>query len=262
MRLCSIRSGSKGNAILAWTEKTKILIDCGISGKEAEKGVRDLGLDPEKLDALLITHEHQDHTGGAGVISRRYQTPIFANEGTWAAMEAGIGKIAPQHKRVFSHSEPFTVGDIDIQPFSIPHDAADPVGYCLESQGEKMAVATDIGILQESLFRALKGCKTVLLESNHDKNMLEMGPYPLPLKRRIRSEIGHLSNDDAGKAAEFLVRMGVCQILLGHLSETNNYPLLARQTVENALVAAGIQPGKDMLLEVAPRSCLGKVCEI
>ena len=262
MKLSSIRSSSKGNAIVVWTEKTKLLIDCGISGKEAEAGIRELGLSPEDLDGILITHEHSDHILGVGVLGRRYHTPIFANDNTWAAMEPSLGKLAPIQKKAFVHTDPFTIGDIDIAPFSISHDAADPVGYCFSHQGKKLAIATDMGVLEEPVFRALKGCSAVLLEANHDIHMLEMGPYPLPLKRRIRSERGHLSNDDAGKAAEFLARMGVTQILLGHLSETNNYPLLAKKTVENALTSAGITPGKDLLLDVAPGTCIGKICEI
>ena len=262
MKMCSIRSGSRGNAILVWTEKTKLMIDCGISGKLAESGMRDAGLSPEELTAVLVTHEHKDHTGGVGIISRRYGVPVFANERTWCAMEGALGKIAPEHKKTFDHIQEFSVGDIEVSPFSIPHDAADPVGYCLTGEGKKLAIATDIGVLQESLFRAVKGSEAVLLESNHDRNMLEMGSYPLPLKQRIRSERGHLSNEEAGKAAEFLVRMGVRQILLGHLSPENNYPLLAEQTVKNTLTAAGIQPGRDMMLGIAPGDRLGRICEI
>ncbi len=262
MKLCSIRSGSRGNAILVWTDKTKLMIDCGISGKLAECGMKEAGLSPEELTAVLVTHEHRDHTGGVGVLSRRYGVPVFANELTWSAMERDLGKIDPLCKKTFDHTEEFAIGDIEVSPFSIPHDAADPVGYCLTGDGKKLAIATDIGVLQESLFRAVKGSEAVLLESNHDKNMLEMGSYPLPLKRRIRGSQGHLSNDEAGKAAEFLVRMGVRQILLGHLSPENNYPALAEQTVINTLTAAGIQPGRDMQLGVAPGDRSGKICEL
>ncbi len=262
MKLASIRSSSKGNIIVVWTDKTKLLIDCGISGKEAEAGIRELGLAPEELDGILITHEHSDHILGVGVLGRRYHTPIFANENTWTAMESSLGKLKEEQKKSFSHTDPFTIGDIDITPFAISHDAADPVGYSFAHRGKKLGIATDIGILEESLFRALKGCSSILLEANHDIHMLEMGPYPLPLKRRVRGEKGHLSNDEAGKAAEFLARMGVTQILLGHLSETNNYPLLAKKTVENALASAGITPGKDLLLDVAPRTSISKICEV
>ncbi len=262
MKLCSIRSGSRGNAILVWTDKTKLMIDCGISGKAAETGMRQAGISPEELNGVLVTHEHKDHTGGVGILSRRYGIPVFANEGTWAAMEKDLGKIAPEHKKSFSHLQEFSIGDIGISPFAIPHDAADPVGYAMEGEGKKLAIATDIGVLQESLFRAIKGSEAVLLESNHDRNLLDMGSYPLPLKQRIRSQVGHLSNEEAGKAAEFLVRMGVRQIMLGHLSPENNYPLLAEQTVKNALTAAGIQPGRDMTLSIAPGDALSQTLTI
>ena len=262
MKLCSIRSGSKGNAILVWTDQTVLMVDCGISGKKAECGIREAGLSPEDLTAVLVTHEHRDHTGGVGILSRRYDIPVFANEKTWNAMENDLGKINPMHRKTFNHTENFLVGDIEVSPFSIPHDAADPVGYCLCGEGKKLAIATDIGVLREDLFRAIKGCRTVLLESNHDRNMLDMGSYPLPLKQRIRSEQGHLSNDDAGKAAEFLVRLGVRQIMLGHLSPENNYPLLAEKTVSNSLIAAGIQPGKDMILGIAPGDKISRICEV
>ena len=262
MNLCSIRSGSRGNAILVWTDSTKILIDCGISGKIAENGIRDIALSPEQIDAILITHEHRDHTCGAGIMSRRYHIPIFANNNTWRSMELDIGKICPENRREFNHTDTFSIGDIEISPFSIPHDASDPVGYSLSSGDKKISIATDIGILEESLFRAVKGSQLVLLESNHDRNMLEMGSYPLSLKQRIRSDKGHLSNDDAGKAAEFLVRMGTKQIMLGHLSPENNYPLLAEQTVRNVLSKAGIVPGRDMELMIAPGDCLSKICSV
>lgn len=262
MKLCSIRSGSRGNAILVWTEDTKLMIDCGISGKMAESGMREAGLSPEELTAILVTHEHKDHTGGVGILSRKYDVPVFANTRTWNAMERDLGKMKPEHRKTFEHTEPFLVGDIQVSPFSIPHDAADPVGYCFSGEGKKLAIATDIGVLEEELFRAIKGAEAVLLESNHDLHMLDMGSYPLPLKQRIRSNKGHLSNDDAGKAAEFLVRMGVRQILLGHLSPENNYPLLAEKTVENSLIAAGIQPGKDMVLGIAPGDRISRIFEV
>ena len=246
---------------MACTAKTRILIDCGISGRLAEAGLRQAGVDPGSLDAVLITHEHRDHIAGVGIMSRRYHLPIFANEKTWAAMEQSLGRIAPGDSRSFVQTEAFSLGDMDITPFSISHDAADPVGYTPLSGGKKMAVATDMGILEEGIFRSLQGSDAVLLESNHDKNMLEMGSYPWPLKQRIRGSQGHLSNDDAGKAAEFLVKMGTRRIMLGHLSPENNYPKLALQTVKNILQSAGIVPGRDMELFVAPGDSLSPVFE-
>lgn len=259
MKLCSLRSGSTGNAVLVSTETTHILIDCGISGKAAESGLCELGCCGDRLDAILITHEHSDHIGGVGVLSRRYNLPIYANQKTWDAMEGALGKIKPEHKRIFAACDPFFIGDIAVHPFPIPHDAADPVGYSFVSDGKKVSVATDIGILEESLFRAVKGSGAILLEANHDPNLLDIGSYPLPLKQRIRGEKGHLSNEDAGHAVKFLAKMGTSQFLLGHLSHENNYPLLAQQTVVNILKEAGLEPDKDLSLSVAPRdsvSCI------
>ena len=154
------------------------------------------------------------------------------------------------------------VGDIEVSPFSIPHDAADPVGYSLVANGKKVAIATDIGVLDQALFRAIGGSSAVLLEANHDRNMLDMGSYPLSLKQRIRGEKGHLSNEDAGYAAKFLAKMGTKQILLGHLSHENNYPLLAEQTVINILKEGGIEPGRDLRLCVAPRDHISEVLAV
>lgn len=251
MRLCSISSGSRGNAILAYSAKTKLLVDCGISGKTVCLGLETLGITPDSLQGILVTHEHIDHTKGIGILSRKFDLPIYATESTWKAMPASIGKIAPHNIQKIHADDAFFIDDIKIAAFPIPHDAANPIGYTLSANGEKVAVATDIGELQEGLFRALKGCQSVLLEANHDINMLEIGHYPFPLKRRIRGKLGHLSNDEAGKAAEFLFRMGVKKILLGHLSQENNYPMLALQTVKNILTEANILPGQNICLEVA-----------
>ena len=182
---------------------------------------------------------------------RRYHIPVWANAATWAAMESQVGKIDRSLVNIFDNDSSFEIGEIGVKPFSIPHDAADPVGYSFVCGSEKIAVATDIGELKKDLFEALRGSKTVLLESNHDINMLEIGKYPPTLKRRIRGRLGHLSNDDAACAAEFLVRLGTERIILGHLSEENNYPELARQTVICALDDAGIKCGRDVLLGVA-----------
>ena len=182
---------------------------------------------------------------------RRYHIPVGANAATWAAMESQVGKIDKSLVNIFDNDSSFEIGEIGVKPFSIPHDAADPVGYSFMCGDEKVAVATDIGELKKDLFEAIRGSKTVLLESNHDVNMLEIGKYPPQLKRRIRGKLGHLSNDDAGRAAEFLVRLGTERIILGHLSEENNYPELARQTVICVLNDAGIKCGRDVLLGVA-----------
>lgn len=251
MDIFSLRSGSRGNASLVSGGNTKLLVDCGVSGKSVTSALADVDVYPEDISAIAVTHEHIDHIAGIGVMMRRYHIPVWANAATWAAMESQVGKIDKSLVNIFDNDSSFEIGEIGVKPFSIPHDAADPVGYSFMCGDEKVAVATDIGELKKDLFEAIRGSKTVLLESNHDVNMLEIGKYPPQLKRRIRGKLGHLSNDDAGRAAEFLVRLGTERIILGHLSEENNYPELARQTVICVLNDAGIKCGRDVLLGVA-----------
>ena len=249
MDIISLRSGSHGNAALIFSKKTKILSDCGISGKAAELALKEAGASPEELSGIVVSHEHNDHISGIGVMMRRYHIPVWANESTWEAIRFQVGKIDESLIRVFDSD--FEIGDIAISPFAIPHDAVAPVGYTFSSNGEKVSIATDIGELKKGLFESLKGSKSVILEANHDVNMLEMGSYTPSLKRRIRGKFGHLSNDDAGKAAEFLVKLGTKRIILGHLSEENNYPDIAYKTVENTLNNAEIKIGSDVVLKVA-----------
>lgn len=251
MDILSLRSGSRGNASLVSGGNTKLLVDCGVSGKSVTSALADVDVYPEDISAIAVTHEHIDHIAGIGVMMRRYHIPVWANAATWTAMESQVGKIDKSLVNIFDNDSSFEIGEIGVKPFSIPHDAADPVGYSFMCGDEKVAVATDIGELRKDLFEAIRGSKTVLLESNHDVNMLEIGKYPPQLKRRIRGKLGHLSNDDAGRAAEFLVRLGTERIILGHLSEENNYPELARQTVICVLNDAGIKCGRDVLLGVA-----------
>lgn len=258
MEIVSLRSGSRGNAALVFTEKTKILVDCGISGKTVESALRSIDVTPAELNGIVITHEHNDHVSGVGVMMRRYNIPVWANEETWHAMSGQVGAYKDGLQRIFDFRQEFEIGDIGVRPFSIPHDAANPVGYSFIKGKEKVSVATDIGELKKDLFEAIKKSNTVLLEANHDVNMLEIGRYPIQLKRRIRGKYGHLSNDDAGKAAEFLVKLGTENILLGHLSEENNYPDLAFKTVELALDEADIKVGRDLTLRVADRYTIGR----
>ena len=207
MKIFSLKSGSRGNAALLFSDKTKILIDCGCSGKAAAAALAELDVTPSELSGIVVTHEHTDHISGIGVMMRRYSLPVYANYATWAAMSSSVGNVPEELVKTFNAGESFEIGDIGVSPFSIPHDAADPVGYSFESGGEKISIATDIGELKADLFAAVRGSKTVLLEANHDVNMLEIGSYPMPLKCRIRGKLGHLSNDDAGKAAEFLANV-------------------------------------------------------
>ncbi len=252
MNFCSLRSSSGGNSEVAFTDKTKILIDCGISGKAALCCLADINIAPNELSAIVVTHEHTDHVRGVGVLCRKLHIPIYASEGTWYAMEHEIGAIPEECIRVFSETD-FEIGDIAVHPFKIPHDAAEPCGYAFSADTGSAAVATDMGCIDEGVLDALSGCETVLLEANHDFNMLTMGSYPFPLKNRIKGRLGHLSNDDAAKMAAELARRGTKNILLGHLSRENNYPPLAYNTVKNVLESEGAEVGRDVMLGVAAR---------
>ena len=252
-------SGSGGNAIYVRMDETRILVDAGLSGSRIAGEMEKLDVEPGQLDALLVTHEHSDHVAGAGILSRRYDLPIYATQGTWSAMHSRLGKIKPANRRVIMPGQDFYIGRVNVTPFEIPHDAQEPVGYAFEGYGIKAAIATDLGHLSERWLARLADCDLLLLESNHDIEMLKVGRYPYPLKRRILGMRGHLSNEDAGRAAVMLYQRGVKHIILGHLSGENNFPELAYRTVADALLREGIQPGKMIGLEVARRDCLSAV---
>ena len=233
LKLCPLRSSSKGNTTIVFNRTTKILVDCGISGKILEECLSSANLPCSSLDGIVITHEHSDHIKGVGVISRKYNIPVFANALTWQAMESQLGKISLENKRIIDVGREFYIKDIKINSFATLHDAAQSVGYVFESDGEKVAVATDMGRVTEAALAAICGSHTALIEANYDKNMLEIGSYPYELKQRIKSDCGHLCNEDSGCFAKALFETGTKNIILGHLSEENNFPLLALKTVEN-----------------------------
>ncbi len=253
INMCSLRSSSKGNATIVYSTTTKILVDCGISGKILCDAMCQAGLTPAEIDAMVITHEHSDHTKGVGVVARKYNIPVFATYGTWTAMQKAVGEIPDGCRRVFDKDISFKVGDITVSAFDIPHDAAEPVGYTFECEGYKAAVVTDIGVMSAELFENIKGCHTVLLESNYDLFMLEAGTYPYELKCRIKGDKGHLCNDDAALTARDLAKSGTNRIILGHISPENNYPDLAFETTKLCLASHGITVGKDVELYVAKK---------
>lgn len=247
----SIVSGSSGNCTLICCSNTKILIDCGISGKKVTAYLNDIGIDPCEIDRILVTHEHIDHTSGIGIMSRKFDIPILASEGTWEGMR--IGKIAEANKQVFSKNVPIEIGDIRVTPFDIPHDAMQPTGYVIQAENKRIAVATDIGHITTTVTDSLTGCDAVILEANYDEHMLQTGPYPQNLKKRIAGAKGHLANKDAGALATYLAKKGTKHIMLGHLSNENNSPEIAFSEVARDLEFGGMQLGKDVMLSVAPR---------
>ena len=252
--ICPIASGSKGNSYLITNGNTNILLDCGISLKSLKLGLNSFGKSPEDLSAIVVTHEHSDHTKGIGTAIRRHNIPVYATLETWRAMYQPLTPIPDDAIKVIEKEKSFTIGGIKICAFPISHDAADPVGYSFSFGGKKISTVTDTGIVTEEILEAIKGSGIALIESNHDRNMLMIGKYPLPLKQRISGNKGHLSNEAAGTLAQILVKSGTKKLLLGHLSEENNYPELALLTVKNAL-------GEELLpdiLYVVPPHCEGE----
>lgn len=262
IKVCSLFSGSSGNCIFVSYNETSILIDAGVSGRRIEEALKSIGESFDKMAGIFITHEHCDHISGAGILSRRHKVPIFANSSTWNAMRPFMGKLPPDFIRHIEVDEVFVLGDMEIKPFAIPHDAACPVGYNLFMDGKKVTIATDIGHMSLELLDHLEKSDMILLESNHDIEMLRTGSYPWPLKQRILGDNGHLCNDIAGKVVAYLAEKGTKSFLLGHLSKENNIPEIAYQTVCNALMEKQISPTEDVYLEVALRDRASKVIYI
>lgn len=246
LRFCSLFSGSSGNCQLIKTEKTTILVDAGLSGKKIQQEIINIGEDPKKINAIFITHEHIDHIQGAGILSRRFDIPIYANEKTWEAMSPSIGEIKEHNIKIISSDA--QVGDLFVQSFDISHDSAHPVGYNVYHKNRKISIVTDTGCVNQNIIDSIKEADLLLIESNHDEDMVLIGPYPWTLKRRVLGDYGHMSNDTAGELITKVLKRGTEIVLLGHLSKENNFPQLAYKTVENILIENG--------LEVNPGVCL------
>ncbi|MDD6807716.1 MAG: MBL fold metallo-hydrolase [Oscillospiraceae bacterium] len=251
-RLCTLYSGSSGNATYIGNEEEGILIDIGKNAKQTISSLLQIGVSPDKIKAVFITHEHIDHVAGLRVFCNKFKVPVFATNGTLSKLDIG-GHLKGDFD-VFCMTDYADVSDMHIELFHTLHDASESCGYTVSfSDGRKASVATDLGVMTESVLDALLGSTALVLESNHDIKMLENGPYPYPLKRRILSEYGHLSNDMCGESAVKLVESGAKHLLLGHLSAENNIPELAYQTTKGALAMAGAELNGDYHLEVASR---------
>ena len=254
MYFCPLYSGSSGNALFVQYEDTRLLIDAGKPGKQIDEALRGIGVDPATLSGLLITHEHSDHIAGAGVLARKYKLPVYATGGTWEAMEGKIGKIHPDLRVEIRAGQDFYLGDLGVVPFPIPHDAADPVGFRLYGGSLSVATATDLGHFSSDVFNEIAGSDLILLESNHDPDMLRANPrYASWLKQRILGDRGHLSNEACAEALLRLTAAGTGTVLLGHLSGENNTPELALRVSTEALAREDIRPGRDLRLSVALR---------
>ena len=262
MKFCSLYSGSSGNSLFVSNNRTKLLIDAGLSGVRIQRALDAIEEKPNEIRGILVTHEHSDHIHGLGVLSRRFDLPIYANEKTWEAMMKDLGKIAEHNIKTFNFNEPFVVEDLEIKAFKTSHDAADSAGFVINGGKKCVGIATDSGIITPEMTKALCGCDLAVLESNHDVSMLEAGSYPFYLKQRIKSDFGHLSNETAGNMALSLVKKGTRHLILAHLSEENNYPLLAYETTARILTQAGVVLEEDVKLCVAKRSCASEIIEL
>lgn len=264
MRLCSIASGSSGNCIYTGSERTHLLVDAGISAKKIEAGLQKLQVEGKDLQGLLITHEHADHIKGVGILARRYGLPIYATGGTIDRMKTmkSLGKVEESLYHVIRADQKFTIGDVEVEPFAISHDAAEPVAYRFACKEKCAAVATDMGVYTDYIVEHLKGLDVLLLESNHDIRMLQAGPYPYPLKQRILGECGHLSNESAGQLLCRILHDRMKKIYLGHLSKENNYAELAYETVKLEIQLGPVKYGPgDFDIQVAKREECSGICE-
>lgn len=247
LSIAPLYSSSSGNSTYIGSDKTGILIDVGCTGKNIFSALEQIGVDPRFIKGILVTHEHSDHIKGVGIVSRKYDIPVYTNCVTWQAMEKKIGEISLKNHRVIDEND-FFIDDLCISPIPLSHDAADPMGYCISCQGKKISILTDTGRITKPMIQKAAGSQIVLLEANHDVSMLKCSRYPYELKRRILSTNGHLSNEDCACCAIELAKSGVKGILLGHLSKENNFEELAYNTVAEALMREGFFPGRDIAL--------------
>lgn len=235
--LCPLASGSRGNSVFVSTQDTAVLIDAGLSGIELQRRMAAVGQSPDCLKAIIITHEHTDHVKGAGVLSRRFDIPVYITKQTYQACTS-LGKIADL--RFFECGTSFEVSSVTVNPFSISHDARDPAGLTLSHNTQKIGIATDLGVVTNLVRSHLREANLLYLESNHDPHMLINGTYPWHLKQRIKSRTGHLSNADARDLVGELAHAGLRHVILAHLSEENNQPEKAAAEVAKGLNGTGI----------------------
>jgi phosphoribosyl 1,2-cyclic phosphodiesterase len=237
LRFVILASSSAGNSAFATDGKTSLLIDCGLSRKETFARLEAVGVAWQSIDAILVTHEHCDHITGLPAIAKKLEKPVYLTHATAAAMEDGKEKAYFQS---FAAGTSFSVGTLRVQSFSLPHDAADPVGYTIASAEAKIGICTDLGYMPDSIRHHLRECDALLLESNHDLEMLKVGPYPWSLKQRVMSRRGHLSNEVVSQYILDDLAPGTRNLILGHLSEQNNLPALVQMVAEQALQRRGL----------------------
>lgn len=236
LKFCSLYSGSSGNSLFIESNNSKILVDCGVSAKKIEEGLKSINVDIDDINAIVVTHEHTDHIQSLGNISKKFSIPVYANKNTWDAMPSQKDKIDEKNIRFFNSNEDFEINDFVIHPFSIPHDAADPCGFNFFCDNKKFSIATDLGHMTTNVIDCLEGSSFLMLEANYDPEILKCSRYPYLLKTRIAGPNGHLSNNLAGKTIAHLINCGLENVTLGHLSKENNFPELAYNTVLEELM--------------------------
>lgn len=249
-----LASGSTGNAIYIETEDHSFLVDAGLSGKQMEALFQKIDRDMGKLSGILVTHEHSDHIKGVGIVARKYKLPVYANEKTWQAMDGLIGQVPVEQKFIFNMETVKTFGSLDIESFGVSHDAADPMFYVFHHGEKKVVIITDTGYISDRMKGLISNADAYVFESNHDVQMLRMGRYPWSIKRRILSDVGHVSNEDAAIAMSEVAGDRTKRIYLAHLSQDNNMKDLARMAVAQTLESRGIRIGEQFdLFDTDPK---------
>ncbi len=251
MQIYILASGSSGNAMVVASEKTAILVDAGLGPRQLSTRLKQTPVHPNRIAACLITHEHSDHTRGLAKTVGRMEIPVVCNHATWHAITAAAPLLGCLPHRPLSTASSTVIGDIEVQSFATSHDAVEPVGYRFCHAGEELVIATDLGVVTPSVLASLRDADEIVLEANHDLDMLKNGPYPYFLKRRVASEHGHLSNADAAKAIGSVLCSRTKRVHLAHLSQENNYPELAYTTVRDYLREIGAW-GRHLQLQIAP----------
>ncbi len=261
LNFCSLYSGSSGNSLFVQSDNTKILVDCGVSCKKVEEALKTIEVDSSSIDAILITHEHIDHVRGLSIFASKYNVPVFASLNTFDYMEKTTTKINQKNLKNFQINDKFTIGDLEISPFAIPHDAVNPCGFNISNNNNKISIATDIGHMTNSILKELEGSSFVLLESNYDTSVLKCCSYPFTLKTRISGPTGHLSNKIASKTLSYLFKNGLKSAMLGHLSKESNFPELAYQTALDELISNDIDVS-SISLDIAHRDYPSKLVNL
>lgn len=254
----SLSSSSSGNCLLVRSDRCNILVDVGISMKRINTELEKINLTLKDINAILITHEHIDHCKSISTINKKYNIPIYANNDTWYALNNIYDNINEDSKKFILLNKPFSINDLTIKSFSTSHDCANSCGYCIFKGSQKICIATDMGYIDDNVFNALSNSNFTFIESNYDTNMLDIGNYPYSLKKRISSNIGHLSNMQCSTAIAKLYKTNSTNFMLGHLSRENNFPELALETVYNVLKNEQIELDK-ITINIAEKDCLSNI---